>query len=114
MKINGERLLILTNRFQRVMTNTLDLNETNFRILEMNILQIKKETNCFDSCKDDYNKHHGHYGPGRPWYRKPWYPFDKHDDHDDHDKHDKHNKHDKYDKYDNEHDKNHKQDKKYS
>ncbi|XP_067210014.1 major royal jelly protein 3-like [Linepithema humile] len=48
-KPEGE-LLILTNRFQRIVTNTLNLSETNFRILSVDVAQIRKETNCFASC----------------------------------------------------------------
>ena len=47
------KLLIATNRLQRVFNNNLNLNETNFRILELDIIKIKK-TKCFDS------NYHGH------------------------------------------------------
>ncbi|XP_018313754.1 major royal jelly protein 3 [Mycetomoellerius zeteki] len=49
---HGKCLMVLTNRFQRVFTNTLNLNETNFRILAMNIEEIRDETNCFASCSE--------------------------------------------------------------
>jgi len=49
-----EVLMILTNRYQRIMTDTLNVNETNFRILTMDITQIQDETNCFASCSDDH------------------------------------------------------------
>ncbi|XP_011874259.1 PREDICTED: uncharacterized protein LOC105565567 [Vollenhovia emeryi] len=89
----GEKLMILTNRFQRVFDDTLNLNETNFRILAVVIDQIRQETNCFASCENDHKPgnhghgHHGHWhhghghrghghprhGSGKPWYGKPWY-----------------------------------------
>ncbi|EZA53636.1 hypothetical protein DMN91_005871 [Ooceraea biroi] len=43
-------LTILTNRYQRYITDTLDLNEINFRILSANMSEIQNETHCFDSC----------------------------------------------------------------
>ncbi|KAL6265635.1 hypothetical protein P5V15_002429 [Pogonomyrmex californicus] len=48
---NAQKLLILTNRYQRVLTNTLNLNETNYRVLWIDQAEIQKETKCFDSCK---------------------------------------------------------------
>ncbi|KYN02082.1 Major royal jelly protein 1 [Cyphomyrmex costatus] len=51
------KVLIATNRLQRVVNNNLNLNETNFRILELDIMKIKKETKCCNS------NHHG-YNPG--------------------------------------------------
>lgn len=117
----GDNLVVLTNRFQRVMNNTLDLNETNFRICSIDMKQIRKDTNCFASCNYTYyinDKHHGHRHDEKPWNHKPWCdkswygeswygkPWeDKHDNNDkynkdnNHDKNDKDDKHDKYDKY---------------
>ena len=37
-----EGILIATNRFQRIFNNNLNLNETNFRILELDIMKIKE------------------------------------------------------------------------
>ncbi|XP_018343236.1 PREDICTED: major royal jelly protein 1-like isoform X1 [Trachymyrmex septentrionalis] len=80
---DGKSLIILTNRIQRVITNTLNLNETNFRILAMNIEAIRDETNCFASCSEDHSKpeHHmpWHNRPwhGKPWYDRFWYNFTK-------------------------------------
>jgi hypothetical protein len=42
-------LMIMTNRYQRVITNTLNLKETNFRILSMSMAEIKSQTHCFHS-----------------------------------------------------------------
>jgi len=36
------KILIATNRFQRIFNNNLNLNETNFRILELDIMKIKE------------------------------------------------------------------------
>lgn len=126
----GKELIFLSNRFQRSFTDTFDPNETNFRILYIDIFQIRKTTNCF--CKNNYNKPHGHghghhgHWPGRwpghwPGYESGRWPgpgghrydrqrlghFNKYkkygkDDHDD--KSDKDDKVDKYDK-DDKHDK---------
>ncbi|XP_018313753.1 major royal jelly protein 1 [Mycetomoellerius zeteki] len=48
------KILIATNRLQCVFNNNLNLNEINFRILQLNIMKIKNERKCFDS------NHHGH------------------------------------------------------
>ncbi|KYN19143.1 Major royal jelly protein 1 [Trachymyrmex cornetzi] len=47
-KYKEGKVLIATNRLQRIFNNNLNLNETNFRILEFDIMKIK-ETKCFDS-----------------------------------------------------------------
>jgi len=56
MKIHGKKLLALTNRYNRVATNTSDIHEINYRIVEMDIGEIQKKTNCFASCNHiDHN-----------------------------------------------------------
>ncbi|KAG5332390.1 MRJP2 protein, partial [Acromyrmex heyeri] len=80
MKVVNHRksLMILTNRIQRVITDTLNLNETNFRILTMDVEVIRNETNCFASCSEDHSKPE-HHMPwhDRPWYDRFWYHFTK-------------------------------------
>ncbi|XP_072767265.1 major royal jelly protein 1-like [Anoplolepis gracilipes] len=49
-------LMILTNRYERVICNTLNLNEINFRVFSMDIEKIQNKTNCFDSS-DKEEKH---------------------------------------------------------
>jgi len=71
--VNGTTILFLTNRFQRVMKNELDLNDTNFRILSVYIPEIRKKTNCFTSCNEDYNEPGHTPWYDRPWYDRPWY-----------------------------------------
>jgi len=75
MKVVNYRntILILTNRFQRVINNDLDLNETNFRILSVYIPEIRKKTNCFTSCNENYRKPGYTPWPHEPWHGKPWH-----------------------------------------
>lgn len=89
MKItNDKKLMFLSNRFQRSYTDTLDLNETNFRILDMDISEIRKTTNCFASCKNNDNipKHREHWHGGR-WpgeHGRHWHGGHWPDEHGDH------------------------------
>ena len=71
----GKSLIVLTNRIQKVITNTLNLNEINFRILAMNIKAIRNETNCFASCSEDHSKSEHHM----PWHSRPWHSRSWHD-----------------------------------
>lgn len=48
------RLLITTNRFQHVITETLNLNETNFRILSISMWDISLTTSCHVNPYCDY------------------------------------------------------------
>lgn len=58
---NENYLWMLTNRFQRVITDTLNTNETNFRILSINLEEVKEHTKCFDSCSYNHNWYNWHY-----------------------------------------------------
>ncbi|KAL0131474.1 hypothetical protein PUN28_002774 [Cardiocondyla obscurior] len=107
---HGTTLMMLTNRFQRVYTSTLDLNETNYRVLGISMEEVREETNCFDSCKYDYDKSDRHE-PWRHkyWQRKLWHYFDKRNKlkkYFNHEKYD--NKDHKYGKKDDKYDKKHK------
>ncbi|KAL6434505.1 hypothetical protein ACFW04_006115 [Cataglyphis niger] len=52
MKVVSEKLMILTNR--KWNNDTLQTNETNFRILSMDIEEIRNETQCFNySCDEE-------------------------------------------------------------
>ncbi|XP_071565715.1 major royal jelly protein 1-like [Temnothorax nylanderi] len=73
----GRKLLIVTNRLQHItldLHNTLYLSEkTNFRILTMDIEQIRQETNCFSSCNS--NDHSLALFSFIPWFPYiPWFP----------------------------------------
>ncbi|CAL1679840.1 unnamed protein product [Lasius platythorax] len=47
------QLLVLTNKYQNVITDTLNINEINFRVFSMDIKKIREETNCFVSCEKE-------------------------------------------------------------
>lgn len=61
--IYEQYLVMLSNRFQYVMTGKRNPNETNFRILILPMDEIKNNTPCFNSCSDDCDRHHdnNHY-----------------------------------------------------
>ncbi|XP_020291294.1 major royal jelly protein 3-like [Pseudomyrmex gracilis] len=46
----SNQLIALTNRYQVNNNGISNLNETNFRIISINLDDVKKETNCFASC----------------------------------------------------------------
>ncbi|XP_011698378.1 PREDICTED: major royal jelly protein 3-like [Wasmannia auropunctata] len=47
---HSKSMKILTNRCQHSIIGAMNINETNFRILSMDIAEIRKATNCFASC----------------------------------------------------------------
>lgn len=50
MKTMENDVIIQTNRLQKVMAGSINMNETNFRIFEINMKEIFFKTSCFNSC----------------------------------------------------------------
>ncbi|XP_036145852.1 major royal jelly protein 2 isoform X2 [Monomorium pharaonis] len=120
MKIRGGSLIGLSNRFQRFVTGTSNLNEINFRILSMHTEEIETKTKCFASCNKHHHKHkhcpnkhnshenhdsHEHYDSCEHYSSHEHHGSHEHDSHEhhgshEHDSHENHNKLDKNNKFD--------------
>ncbi|XP_014467566.1 PREDICTED: major royal jelly protein 3-like [Dinoponera quadriceps] len=60
-KICSGELNVMTNRYQKIANHDMNMNETNFRVMRMDVKEICENTNCFESYNSWHNHHTKHH-----------------------------------------------------